>query len=239
MSSGKSLVGKVEEVVDDLNKVHRRKPWLFYLIVAGLVGFAALYVFEKFWGIPGLKKQISVQKEEMNELKRDRDAKASQLAPFLALASKQFPNQTEPERLEKLLQQIEEATVQMKQIGDSLPRPRRIADGNVQTIVMLLSQAPKFSVTISYESSQRDAEGLANQLRSIFEKGGWQVKGPHPAMIISSGSQPAFQISVKEIPPSSVQRVLSELFDSLHLKRAIAKKTDIPANELSIYVGHQ
>ena len=46
-------------------------------------------------------------KEEWAEVKRDRDAKATQLAPFLALATKEYPDAPADKRLELLGHRIE------------------------------------------------------------------------------------------------------------------------------------
>jgi hypothetical protein len=68
MSGEKSIVGKVEQTLDDLERVRQKKPRLFCLLIIAFVVVAGLYVFDKFWGIPALNKQITDQKEEIQQL---------------------------------------------------------------------------------------------------------------------------------------------------------------------------
>src|SRR5262249_14564530 len=68
-----SPIKQIEKSVNDLGGIKRRKPWLFYFIVAGFLIFAAAWLFDKFWGIPTLKKQISDQKEKIQQLQTQKD----------------------------------------------------------------------------------------------------------------------------------------------------------------------
>lgn len=68
-----SPIKQIEKSVDDLRGIRRRKPWLFYIILAGFVFFAGAWVFEKFWGIPALNKKITDQKEEIQRLESQKD----------------------------------------------------------------------------------------------------------------------------------------------------------------------
>jgi Tfp pilus assembly protein PilN len=239
MSSEKSFVAKVEQNVDDLGKVRTRKPWLFYLLVAGLVIIGALYVFDKLWGIPRLQAQIATQQERIGDLTRDRDAKATQLAPFLAVANKQFQDTTESERLKKLLQQIEEATIQMRQVSKSLPKPRRIDEAASTRFLEAMKNATNYEASISFEGNQRESAQLANQLQDLFTKAGWKVEPPSSQMTFAHGELPTFEISVKSMPAIPVQTGIRELLNALHLPRQVNQNTNLPENQLRIYVGPQ
>jgi hypothetical protein len=98
MSGEKSIVGKVEQTLDDLGRVRQKSPWLFYLLIVAFVIVLCLYVFDKFWGIPSLNKTIEEQKGQILLLE-------TQLTPFRTIALERFSG-TEAEALSKLAFQL-------------------------------------------------------------------------------------------------------------------------------------
>jgi hypothetical protein len=248
MSDEKSIVGKVEQNLADLARVRQKKPWLFYVLVVAFLIVAGLYVFDKFWGIPALNKQISDQKDQIRDLKSDRDAKANQLAPFLAVANKQFQDPSESDRLNKLLQQVEDLTVLVKSVSESLPKasaslqqsqPLNLDDQTASKIIEALRQTTNFEVSIRFESGQRATGRLANQLKGLFENGGWKISDFGSEMSFWSGEQPSFQISVGSVPPTSVQYAIAQLLNGLQLPRGVILNTNLPASRVDIYIGPQ
>jgi tetratricopeptide (TPR) repeat protein len=100
MSNEKSIVGKVEQVLDDLGRVRQKRPWLFCLLIVAFIIISCLYVFDKLWGIPSLNRKIEEQKGEIQLLE-------TQLTPFRTIALERFSG-TEAEALSKLAFQIKE-----------------------------------------------------------------------------------------------------------------------------------
>ena len=238
MPDEKSIVGKVEQNLADLGRVRQKKPWLFYLLIIAFIVVGGLYVFDKLWGIPSLNKKIEGQKEEIRDLKSDRDAKAAQLAPFLAVANKQFRDPSEPERLNKLLQLVQDLTTRMKEVSASLPKQRKLNDEDATKLIAVLKQNTKYELKISYEQSQRETSQLAMQLKGIFESSGWKVS-IGSLMSFWSGTQPSFEITVNQMPPQEVQIAIADLLEALHLPKNVVQNTNLPPNQLKIYIGPQ
>lgn len=176
MSPEKSFVGKVEQNVDDLGKVRKRKPWLFYLLLAGFVIFGVLYVFEKFWGIPKLKEQLQAQEKQISELTRDRDSKAAQLAPFLAVANKEFRDAPENKRLELLMQRVEDAARSLETTAKNLNAPRRLTQEQVSVIVAGLQRFTNYSCTVTTMNTDYELTRYAEQIVELFKSASWKVE---------------------------------------------------------------
>lgn len=120
-------VEKAEREVDAFSALWRKRPRLafgFALLVLVPVGWGAV---ERFVTIPRLEGKISSHaaaaeklkgklddtRRELDAMTSDRDAKASQLAPFLAVAHSKFgETQQAPENLLRVLGSFEQALEQ-------------------------------------------------------------------------------------------------------------------------------
>ena len=76
-----SLTKRIESEVDDAVKLRSRRPWLFRLLVFGLVVFAALWTYDHFAGIPRLKDAISKQENTIENQRAEITLLETQLAP--------------------------------------------------------------------------------------------------------------------------------------------------------------
>jgi hypothetical protein len=114
-----SVVKQVESGWNDWRRLWKRKPLVALLILLFLVAPASLLVIQHFWGNGELKEKLSQNEKELADVKRDRDAKATQLAPFLALAQKTFTDAPPDERLKLLIQRVE---ILEKSYADTQPR---------------------------------------------------------------------------------------------------------------------
>ena len=151
------------------------------LIIAFIV-VAGLYVFDKFWGIPALNKRIADQKEEIQDLKRDRDAKAAQLAPFQALANKAFEAAPEDKRLDLLLKKIDEVAQTLKETNKKIQTHRSFSPQTSALLKANLLNFTGYKATITCVLGDADSFQLANEIKAIFESGGWQVDGVNQAI---------------------------------------------------------
>jgi len=114
-----SVIKKAETVWDDLRRLWRRRPWLAALVIAFFLAPTGVFVYEHFWGKADLKERLAQVRNELADAKRDRDAKATQLAPFLAVAQKTFADAPPEKRLELLSRRVESLE---KNLSDAQPR---------------------------------------------------------------------------------------------------------------------
>lgn len=241
-----SKVKQIEREISEAGRLWRTKPRLFWtLLVAGSLGLTC-YVWYQFVFVGGLGKGLEeAQKEnsrlqdELRDAKSDRDAKATQLAPFLAMANRQFQNSPEPERLTRLLKQIDDATIRMQQASDLLPRLRRLNGDAAARFVAAMQEAKGFEAVIRYESGHSQAAQLAEQLNDLFGRAGWRTSAPWFVVSSEQGQLPPLQVALKDMPPGAVQAGIAVLLDSLGLPRMISQDTNMPSKQLLIYIGPQ
>ncbi len=236
MSSDKSFVGKVEQNVDDLGRVRKRKPWLFYLLVAGFVIFCALYVFEKVWGIPKLKDQLSAQEKQITDLTRDRDSKAAQLAPFLAVANKEFKDAPENKRLVLLMQRVEDAARSLETTAKNLNAPRRLSVSQVAEMVAALKDFTNYSCTVTTQNTGYELTRYAEQIAAVLKEAGWKVEF-QPALLPVS-IQGLLIESGSPIPDELAKRLLP-LWTSFGHQPTSAISPDLSPQSLTIIVGEK
>ena len=237
MSPEKSFVSKVEQNVDDLGKVRKRKPWLFYLIVAGFVIFGVLYVFEKFWGIPRLKEQLSNQQKQIDDLTRDRDAKATQLAPFLAAANRNFGQAPEDQRLELLLRRLNDAAINLETTASKLGKERVWQEAEARATIEGLKRFTNWRVEIELTHGDHEAANLAKQYQQIFNEAGWKVGGL--GNVIDGRYFKGISVEFGSIPELEMQSALVPLWTTFgYLPNAVTNNT-IPPQTMKIRVGHK
>lgn len=80
-----------------------------------------------FWGKSKLEAQISDLQQDLTETKRDRDSKATQLAPFLAIANQRFEAAPADKRLDLLLERIDDLTQTVRDTAARLPTKRSLS----------------------------------------------------------------------------------------------------------------
>jgi hypothetical protein len=105
-----SIVERSERVFDDVSRLWHRRPWLCIGILIALLSPSLILLADKFFGRSKLLEKISGFKSELVEAKRDRDSKATQLAPFLAVANEHFASAPPDKRLDLLLDRTESLT---------------------------------------------------------------------------------------------------------------------------------
>lgn len=237
MSADKSFVGKVEQNVDDLNKVRKQKPWLFYLIVTGFVVFGGLYVFEKFWGIPKLKEDISAKKEEIAELKRDRDTKANQLAPFLAAANRNFSQAPEDQRLELLLRRLNEAAINLETTASKLGKDRAFEDAQADALIKSLKKFTNWAAVIESSDGDGEARNLASQYFKIFHEAGWKIGGFGTK--VGGPNIKGIFVKLGSVPEPELQRALTPVWTTFGYEPSAVTDTIIGPQTIKIFVGRK
>jgi hypothetical protein len=125
----------------------------------------------------------------------------------------------------------------MKEVSDSFPKQRKLDDQTAARLIQLLKMTTNFQANIFYEC-QTETTKFAMQLKGVFESSGWSVSS-FPSVLIPKGVPQSFTIAASQMPPPEVQNAIANLFDALHLPKAMAQRTNIPPNRLDISVGPQ
>lgn len=109
MNNEQSIVKKTESALNDLLDLWRRRKPVCIIVVAVIVLPAGLTLYQQFVAVPKLKDQVSTLKTEKHEAEQKRDKAELQLAPFLAVAERRFPDTPSDQRLDLLLTRIDKA----------------------------------------------------------------------------------------------------------------------------------
>jgi hypothetical protein len=161
-----SAVRKSERNVDDLIDLAKRRPILCALFI--IVTLASLGHWVLGESISKLKADNIKLENELTETKRDRDSKATQLAPFLAVAEKQFKNAPADKRLDLLLDKVTD-------IQKRLPPDHRFSLPELDQILAELKQSPKLNVHFSLVMEYVEGGDAVKQLRQVFEQAGFST----------------------------------------------------------------
>jgi hypothetical protein len=84
MSDREPIAHQVNREIEALAELRRSRPRLFWIVLLGMAVLSVLYVYDKFWGIPKLKEEISEKDKRILLLE-------TQIAPFRAVAIDRFP----------------------------------------------------------------------------------------------------------------------------------------------------
>jgi len=236
MPENQSHIQTIEKTVDDLADVKKRKPWLFYLIVLGLVAVGVLYVFDKFWGIPSLEEQITKQEKEIQELKRDRDSKATQLAPFLALANKTFEKSPPEKRLELLVERLDQVALNLETTVTQITRERGYGESEQTKIISALRPFRQWSVELGVVPGDFEAAQLASQLHGMFFEAGWKVS---QISTIHGVAVKGFRVEFGNWPAPELQRALLPLWIDLGYPPSASTNLKLSATSIAILVGNK
>jgi hypothetical protein len=164
-----SAVKKSERNFDDLIDLSKRRPVLCAFFIIAAVASGAWH-WASGESLSKKKEQIDTLQKESTELKRDRDSKATQLAPFLAIAEKQFKESPPDKRMDLLVEMV-------KDIQNRLPAQRSFSEAEIASIMEQLKQAPKLSISFDTVLGDIDGEHVRVQLEKVFKDAGFDIVG--------------------------------------------------------------
>jgi hypothetical protein len=172
-----SIIERSERVFDDVSRLWRRRPWLCIGILIALLSPSLVLLADKFWGRSKLQEEISDFKSA--ETKRDRDSKATQLAPFLAAANQHFASEPPDKRLDLFLERTQSLTQLLTEVVSRLPESKwRALSLEAQSrIKEKLNLAPHVGVGIIVSTDEAEALALGQQLKVTFEGAGFNSVG--------------------------------------------------------------
>jgi len=235
-------VEQLEREFDAGKSLLKRRPKLF--VCLGLIAFVVLigylineHIVKKALQDDNtkLKSELVSLKETLDDTKRDRDAKATQLAPFLATADLRFPDAPPDKRLELLLQRMEQVVANVQDAARKIsperaidPQIRRVLVGNLKTTSPL-------SVVIDCTIGDQEAFSLASQIKGLLEEIGWKVDGISQS--IYSKPVKGLVLIFGKTPSPELQSALAPLFDGLGYPREASLDEKLGENGLKIIVG--
>lgn len=244
MAQEQSIIKKGENAINDFLHLWRRRKLICIVIIIVLLIPAIFSVANSFWGRGQLNDRIVKLESELTETKRDRDARAAQLAPFLAIANQRFENAPPDKRLDLLLDRIEKLTTTVQDSMAKLQSRRSLSAEAIARIVGKLNSSPHLDVEVGGMLGDMESLGLANQIKSAFEQSGFKVR--KLAQYLPQ-SEPIYGVSIyfKEKPKLGLINATGQVFTELGQPLAMVLAPNLiganadPANppDIKIVVG--
>jgi hypothetical protein len=119
-----------------------------------------------------VQSRLAKTERDLSQAARERDETASQLAPFMTLAERQFPGAPSDERLHLLLDHVEAVT----KTASKLPGRRHLDAEAIGRIQGKLNRAPHLDVEIGGLMDDKESLALAEELKSAFDGIGFKVR---------------------------------------------------------------
>lgn len=235
MNKEQSIVKKTESALDDLIDLWRRRKIVCIIVLLVIILPTGFTLYLKFVVVPKLKDQLGALQTAKDEAQRERDKAQLQLAPFLAVANRRFPDSPADKRLELLLSKLEQAITDV-QSAARMVSPEHSLDPRLrQSLIDNLKSVPPLDVEITCVLGDTESLSLASQLKDVFEQAGWNVHGVN---------QSIFKVPVKHLvlmfgkePSREILRTLAPIFDSFGYPRKAGLNKEIGENTLKIVVG--
>jgi hypothetical protein len=242
MSKDPSIVEKSERAIDDFFGLWKRRKFMCLIIGAILVSPAVASVFGYFSTVSDLRSQVSALQSNLNtaqaelaDAKRDRDAKATQLAPFLALANRRYAEAPADERLVLLSKQMDEVLQTVRDTAARLPSKRALSPDSTSRIKAQLGSPAKVKISILTTMGDTEAFALASQVKDVFEESGFEVNGVN--QVVWSKPVEGIFIRAKRAPDGPLGDGILQLFQELKAKPSLATDEKMSDSELQIIVG--
>lgn len=232
MTDQPSIVARGERAFDDIRELWKRRKFLCVIVIIAICLPTFLFCFDRFGGRSKLSSELDETKQELDSTKRDRDAKATQLAPFLALANARYENAPADKRLELLIGRLEAATQTLLQI--TKPTSRELSAETVKRIQEKLDFAKRVPISINMPIGSDESGRLGEQLRSLFEAAGFKVD-----VVFGIFTRAPKGISVRAKPPLSpeLEDALLMVFKDLGEDPQFYQAENLPESQVSIIVG--
>jgi hypothetical protein len=228
-----SIFRRGEKTWDDFIHLWKHRPWVCLLILLFFLTPLAWLGIEKFVTESAAQQELQRLKNENTEIKRDRDSKANQLAPFLAIANQQFKSVAPDQRLDLLVDMVRDVQKTLKRLPTV--EQRMIQEDAVASAIQLFRQLPPMEVQLAFCIGDSEASVLTDQFEKLFSKSGWHVKPTrHYASITPTRG---VIVSIAVTPNESIARALSEIGRGLGQNLILYIDPNTNSNELSIMIS--
>jgi hypothetical protein len=181
MDNNSSLVKKAESNIRDLLSLMKRSPIIGVIVILILITPTGFYVYERFFVIECLKKQLKDSNSkykaistDLQDTKMERDKAQIQLAPFLAIANKNFPQDPQNEQPKLLLNKIEKLLCEIKETADKITPQRIIPKDIIDKLIAKLKTLQPLYLQIAIPAGDNEALELATQIKKAFEMANWK-----------------------------------------------------------------
>ncbi len=174
MTDSPSFVARGERADDDLRALWKRRKALCVILLFAVCIPTILLIADRFWGHSKIESDLRVARENLQEVTEDRNAKATQLAPFLALANSRYENAPEGKRLELLVDRLEAATKTLLRAATSTSK-RQLSAVAEKQLLERLDFAKPVPISITSPIGIDNTAELGEQLHNLFEKAGFKV----------------------------------------------------------------
>jgi hypothetical protein len=227
----KTLVNKVVENFDDLEKLRRSRPLLFIAICVAAVGIAGWWIYDHTYAIPKLKSKVEEKQANLSGTSEDRDRLSGKLDKFLAVAEKLFSNAPPDQRLELLAQRLASL--------ESFASQKLISSNTLQLCnLMLVTNGIVWKAWVTSQLSDAESVLIASQLSRLLLGAGNVVAIPPSANL----AEPVRGLLVEYDPAlapsinvwSNVFRTVS---DEIHRDLVIRVHQGLDPQSISVTVG--
>jgi len=196
------------------------------------IGFAVA----NFWGKGALREEVDHLQKRLDVAERDRDSKAAQLAPFLAIANQRFESAPPDKRLDLLAERVEELTHTVKETAALLPPQwKLLTDEAIGRLQAKLDYLHLGKIRISSVSGDKKAFELAQQLYALFQNSGFSVSGINA--VISNAPIAGLRVTLRAPADKDLSAALDELFAELQQAPAITVNHSLDDADMELLVG--
>lgn len=216
----KSFVARGEKALDDFLRLWRRRKVACTVILICMAVPAAGFAIANFWGKGALNAEIDHMRRERDSVITERDSKAAQLAPFLALANQRFETAPPDKRLDLLLERVEELSRTVRDTAALLPRAQKsLDDTTLRRIQSKLDFARSANVHVSSLNGDAKAFEIARQLFALFQNSGFSVSGINS--VITTEPVSGLRVTFGSEPSEVLRTAFAEIFAALEQTPAI------------------
>lgn len=182
-----------------------------------------------------LQTKLDDSHSVLADVKAERDKYQTQLAPFLAVATRRFPDEPTDKRLELLLARLDKAINDVQSAARKVSPERTLSPELRQSLVANLKSIPSLNIEITCILGDTEAFSLASQIKSVFDEAGWKVNGVNQAVF--SVPIKRLMLTFGNIPTPQLQQALAPLFDSLAYPKEAGLDAKLGEDNLKIVVG--
>lgn len=167
-------------------------------------------------------------------MKAERDKYQTQLAPFLAIAERRFPDEPTNKRLELLLTRLDKVINDVQSAARKVSPERTLGAELEQTLIANLKSSHHINVKITGIMGDTESLALAYQIKEVFNKAGWGVRAVDQKAFINPIK--GLVLVFGKAPPYALKQALTPLFKNFSPSRAILDE-QLGENNMEIVVG--